>query len=612
MKKLVLICVAMAAVGALFLPMQDPEPITELTPARELAMKQHILQEDVAVTNALCRLQCKQALSTALQENSGKSMSMETALRALQREHPHMVYLRWQDAQNNKSEIKTVTVGELPMEVEEAAKPYLQAADNAANRSMSYESKAVHLDKEEYFVLHEPSPSGNGSITAVVHQDILDQVQIEQRKNLRLVPYPSDQRFEIHSVDSDTLSDVEVDHPEDNEGTSHYYRQEVVVRFTVDPTDAELQQMCQDVACVNYKKLGYTYVFESKSVTAKAMMDYFKDQWNPVYTEPHFMYMTNAVSELTDEDLYVPNDVLFNEYQWNLPTIDTLEGWNITRGSEKITVAVVDTGVDLDHPDLAGNLVGGYNVMNPEQQPDDDVGHGSHVAGVISATVDNVEGIAGMSWFNHVMPVKVLDETGAGSTYNVAQGIIWATDHGAKVINMSLGNYVDAEFLHDAIRYAYDRDVVLIAATGNDNTDKPGYPAAYPEVFAVSATDYRNQKAVFSNYGDYVDVVAPGENIASTYMQAQYAALSGTSMASPHVAALAAMIRSVNPALTNAEVIQLMRNSVTDLGPAGKDDVYGYGLIDVKKALESALQQQYSLLLLPRRVEHSVAELLNS
>ena len=129
--------------------------------------------------------------------------------------------------------------------------------------------------------------------------------------------------------------------------------------------------------------------------------------------------------------------------------------------------------------------------------------------------------------------MKVLDNSGSGTTYAVAEGIIWAADHGAKVINMSLGNYADAQFLHDAIKYAFDRDIVLIAATGNDNTERPGYPAAYPEVFAVSATDPDMNKASYSNYGDYVDVMAPGTSIASTYPNNQYAALSGTSMASP-------------------------------------------------------------------------------
>jgi type VII secretion-associated serine protease mycosin len=298
----------------------------------------------------------------------------------------------------------------------------------------------------------------------------------------------------------------------------------------------------------------------------------------------------------------VPNDLLYSEYQWNLPVIETLEGWNISRGDESVIVAVLDTGIDLNHPDLRGKLAEGRNFVDESAAPDDDVGHGTHVAGIIAATVDNMEGVAGLSWYNRVMPVKVLDSTGAGSTYSVAQGIIWATDQGARVINMSLGNYVDAEFLHDAIRYAYDRDVVLIAATGNDNTEQPGYPAAYPEVFAVAATDWNNEKSVFSNYGDYVDVAAPGESIASTYYQQQYAALSGTSMASPHVAALAAMIRSVNPDLTNEEVMEIMRQTATDLGEPGKDKYYGYGLIDVKRALESAASYEQSILMWPKRL----------
>jgi subtilisin family serine protease len=209
--------------------------------------------------------------------------------------------------------------------------------------------------------------------------------------------------------------------------------------------------------------------------------------------------------------------------------------------------------------------------------------------------VNNREGVAGMTWYNKILPIKVLDETGAGSTYSVAQGIIWATDNGAKVINMSLGNYAEAKFLHDAIKYAYDRDVVLIAASGNDNTEQPGFPAAYPEVFAVAATDSAKQKASFSNYGDYIDVAAPGVNIASTYPHNQYAALSGTSMASPHVTALAALIRSVNPLLKNTEVMDIMRKSASDLGTAGKDKYFGYGQIDVTKALEMADQGNQSL-----------------
>lgn len=317
-------------------------------------------------------------------------------------------------------------------------------------------------------------------------------------------------------------------------------------------------------------------------------MNYFR-KWNVSYSEPHFLYLTNesAVPTPTANSI-TPNDALYRRYQWNLPQIETEAGWNISKGSDQVTVAVIDTGVDLKHPDLKNQLVSGLNVVNKDADPQDDVGHGTHVAGVIGALVNNNLGVAGMSWYNRIMPVKVLDSSGAGSTYAVAQGIIWATDHGAKVINMSLGNYADAEFLHDAIRYAYDRDVVLIAASGNDNTDRPGYPAAYEEVFAVAAADSQKSKASFSNYGDYIDVTAPGVSIASTYLNNQYAALSGTSMASPHVTALAALIRSVNPKLKNTEVMQLMRDTATDLGQAGKDKYFGYGLIDVAAALKAA------------------------
>jgi subtilisin family serine protease len=332
-------------------------------------------------------------------------------------------------------------------------------------------------------------------------------------------------------------------------------------------------------------------------------MAYFQ-KWNVEYAEPHFLYLTNTLVPLSrqeknpapapapaasQENLTItPNDSLYRRYQWNLPLIETELGWDINKGSDNVIVAVVDTGVDVNHPDLKDQIVEGINVVNTGALPLDDVGHGTHVAGVIGAIVNNNLGVAGMSWYNRVMPVKVLDQSGAGSTYAVAQGIIWATDHGAKVINMSLGNYADANFLHDAIRYAYDHDVVMIAASGNDNTDRPGFPAAYPEVFAVAAADANKNKASFSNYGDYIDVAAPGVSIASTYPNNQYAALSGTSMASPHVTALAALIRSTNPSLKNTEVMQLMRDTAQDVGPKGKDNYFGYGLIDVAAALKSA------------------------
>jgi len=190
------------------------------------------------------------------------------------------------------------------------------------------------------------------------------------------------------------------------------------------------------------------------------------------------------------------------------------------------------------------------------------------------------------------MPIKVLDQSGAGTLFDVAEGIIWATDNGAKVINLSLGNYAESKYLHDAIKYAYSKDVVMVAATGNDNTDELGYPASYPEVLGVSAVDSFQSRAEFSNYGDYIDVMAPGVNIPSTYPDNQYAALSGTSMASPHVAGLAGLIRALNPSLTNEEVYNLIKDTATDLGAPGKDIYYGYGQININKAVNKATPEK--------------------
>jgi subtilisin family serine protease len=580
---------------------KEVEPET-VNPDTEIHMKQELLVQDVNRTDELCRNQCSLSFQNTLHHIRNKSADVNEALKQLQREHPHMqqiIYsLRGQPLDQG------ISVGQLNSEVSSKVRTLMETAKQTAQSGKTYQSEPVQALDHTYFVLGEPASDG-ASLVGVVQQTILKEVTEHQKKNLRIVPYPSDNRYKVESVDAGTLRDVKVGHAEDNEGTSHYHTNEVVVRFKREPTETELAKIQSDIRSKSHRKLGYTYVFDSAHMEAKQLMNYFQ-KWDVAYVEPHFLYMTNdwkADSAMnffdtdTNEDnsVIVPNDVLYSRYQWNLPLVETEKGWTVTKGSQDVIVAVVDTGADLNHPDLQPQLVPGINVVSPDSQPQDDVGHGTHVSGVISALVNNNLGIAGMTWYNRIMPVKVLDQTGAGSTYSVAQGIIWATDHGAKVINMSLGNYADAQFLHDAIKYAFDHDVVLIAASGNDNTERPGFPAAYPEVFAVAATDPFKMKASFSNYGDYIDVTAPGVSIASTYPHNQYAALSGTSMASPHVTALAALIRSVNPLLKNTEVMDIMRQTAQDIGPKGKDKYFGYGLIDVVQALKSAEKSKYSV-----------------
>ncbi|KHF41784.1 protease [Halalkalibacter okhensis] len=281
-----------------------------------------------------------------------------------------------------------------------------------------------------------------------------------------------------------------------------------------------------------------------------------------------------------------PNDEFFEPYQWNLDQIEIDEGWNLS-GGQGIKIAVLDTGVDPNHLDIAEKLGPGYNSFDDSSDFSDAHGHGTHVAGVAAALTNNVTGIAGVSWDSTILPVKVLNDEGEGSSFEVAKGIYWAVEQGADVINMSLGDYYSSDLLHDAIRYAYEQDVVLIAASGNDNVEDPMYPAQYEEVFTVAAVDEAKNRAFFSNYGEHVDISAPGEHIPSLFPDNNYVVMSGTSMAAPHVAGLAGLIRSLRPDLTNEEVYEVMRSTAKDLGTDGRDPYYGYGEIDIAAALKS-------------------------
>ncbi len=358
---------------------------------------------------------------------------------------------------------------------------------------------------------------------------------------------------------------------------SHYYDKEVLVNFKVHPTPASLTKMNQEIDGLRTKQLDSLYMFKSNSKSTDELLHYFRQNENVEYAEPHYIYLPNEV-----------NDTFYQSYQWNLPAVGTEEGWNITKGSKKVKIAVVDTGVDLDHPDLSGRLVNGYNVLDPKSPPEDDNGHGTHVAGIISADSNNGVGVAGITWFNPIIPVKVMNAKGQGGSFDIAQGIRWAVDNGANVINLSLGNYQPSTVMEDAIKYAIKKDVVVISAAGNDNTSQTSYPAAFPGVLGVAAVDYNGNRAQFSNYGDYVDVAAPGVDIPSTYANGKYAALSGTSMAAPHVTALAGLIRSINPKLKSKEVLNMITHNTQKSSQTLPNPYYGNGIIDNGNALQSA------------------------
>ncbi len=283
------------------------------------------------------------------------------------------------------------------------------------------------------------------------------------------------------------------------------------------------------------------------------------------------------------------NDAFFGSqyalYSASYQGIDAVRGWDIEQGDQSVLVAVIDTGVDYTHEDLAGKVVKGYDFVNEDFDPRDDHGHGTHVAGIIGAIANNGRGIAGVCPGCSILAIKVVTADGSGANTWIANGISNAVNLGAQVINLSLGGIEKSQTIKLAVEQAYQSGVIVVAASGNDGSGVALYPAAFPEVIAVGATDKYGDHASFSNYGSHVELAAPGQAIYSTLPGNTYEAWNGTSMASPHVAGLAGLILSRNPQLTNQQVRQVMAATSQDLGAAGRDTYYGYGRVNAYSAL---------------------------
>jgi len=264
-------------------------------------------------------------------------------------------------------------------------------------------------------------------------------------------------------------------------------------------------------------------------------------------------------------------------------------------GSPGIVVAIIDTGVDLDHPDLAANLIPGYDYVDDDAVPEDGHGHGSHVAGIAGSAINGV-GVVGVAPNTHLLPVRVLDNSGSGSVFAMAGGITYAANN-AQILNLSLGTVNDGSTLRDAINYAANiRGRLVIASAGNcggsnyaangcSYQDQPSYPGAYSNVMAVAAVTISDTQASFSTEGAYVDIAAPGVSIYNTHKNGGYMSISGTSQAAPHVAGLAALIGARFPIYTTAQVRSAIESTAVDLGAPGTDIQFGAGRINVTPAV---------------------------
>ena len=396
---------------------------------------------------------------------------------------------------------------------------------------------------------------------------------------------------------------------------------------------------------LNMPDLSYIYKVKlTPSQNIEEIVEKYTDDPNVEYAEPNYIFETFE-SALTKYYISIaayngsmkesqrsqevsvplaPNDLYFRtsgsweqpyEDLWGLHKIETLEAWKDETGNPDVIIAVVDTGLDYGHEDIAQNMwtniyeipgngidddangfvddVRGWDFAYDDNDPIDGDGHGTHVAGIAAAAGNNEVGVVGVAWGCKIMPVKGLNDYGNGYASDLAESLIYAADKGANVINNSWGSSSASLLLKDAIDYAHGSGCVVVAAAGNSHSIAEFYPAAYDNVISVGASNYLDNRASFSNFGGCVDVFAPGRDILSlrasgTYMgeplNALYTLSDGTSMASPFVAGLSALLFSKNPDFNNEDIANIIKMSAYDIGTTGWDFETAYGRIDVFKA----------------------------
>ncbi len=337
-------------------------------------------------------------------------------------------------------------------------------------------------------------------------------------------------------------------------------------------------------------------------------LDGYDGYWHLAFVgQPSYIYTTTTQPSGTYQ-VYLPQvsrgsftpcayaDPSYSQ-QPDMSFINANDAWyRCIQGSSSVVVAIVDSGMNMTHPDLASNITGGYDFIDNDSNPEDGNGHGSNVGGIVGAPINSV-GVVGVAPKTRLLPVRVLDDEGSGPYSAIAAGVRYAADN-AHILNMSLGGTSDSSVLRDAVNYAVNtRGRLVVVSAGNCGdpssyhlngctyVDQPGYPASYDNVFTVAAVNNSDVQASFSNQGSYVDIAAPGVNIYNCYRYGAYLAESGTSQASPHVAGLAALILAVHPEYNAGQLRYVIENTSVDLGTAGKDIQFGSGRINVATAL---------------------------
>jgi serine protease len=391
-----------------------------------------------------------------------------------------------------------------------------------------------------------------------------------------------------------------------------YVQGEIVVKFKSGVKQANIEMFNQEQGATVLETnsiLRFMRLKTPAGKTVEELVAIYSKNPDIEYAEPNFIVTAYMV----------PNDPYYNPYQWHLDNpvyggINMQQAWDISTGSSSVIVAVIDSGVAYEDysiylraPDLAGTtFVPGYDFVNGDNHPNDDNAHGTHVTGTIAQTTNNSYGVAGVAFQTAIMPIKVLGKDGSGSDTTVANGIQFAADNGAKVINMSLGGPSPSRTLENAVKYAYNKGVTIVASAGNDGKEGIGYPAAYKECIAVGATRYDEKTTYYSNYGSEIDIVAPGGDVTVDQNGDGYGDgvfqqtfnpdtkdptdfgfwfFQGTSMAAPHVSGVSALVIAKFGDIGPDNVRQKLQTTAEDHGAAGWDKYYGWGIVDAYKAL---------------------------
>jgi type VII secretion-associated serine protease mycosin len=385
---------------------------------------------------------------------------------------------------------------------------------------------------------------------------------------------------------------VLADEPEipTTEVEGEYATDRVVVRYD-EPAKAAAEASEEGLSVVEALDTpGDPVVLDTNGQAVESVIAELQSDPAVTWAEPDY------VVELADDGettAVAVNDPRTGE-QYSLNRMRVRDAWSLETGASNL-VAVLDTGVYFAHPDLQGRLVPGYDFVNRDSNASDDNGHGTWVAGIIAARVNDGIGIAGISWSDKILPVKIMNSNGTGTTSDLTAGIIWAADHGAKVINMSVGGFPWSQYVRDAVNYAWGKGVVLVGAAGNNHREESYFPASYPNVISVSATQNDDEFTNWSSYGPNVDLSAPGASVLTTNCNhtkvpacpysVEHIIISGTSFAAPNVAGVVALIRARYPTYTASQVVNRLTSTVDDLGYAGWDNRYGLGRVNAFRAV---------------------------